>query len=59
MQSFTFDQLDERGQSNAIVKYGQELLDACGDIHYTKDGLKRFAKVEPGWLFSEHGERVA
>lgn len=59
MQSFTFDQLDERGQSNAIVKYGQELLDACGDIYYTKDRLKRFAKVESGWRFTEHGERVA
>lgn len=53
MQTFTFDQLDERGQRSAERRYGL----------YDHDGEQETLTIHPNfytsWRFTEHGERVA
>ncbi len=64
MTTYTFDQLDERGQANAINLY-------YADPDYTRfcDKMKEELPEEvmleqdffraAGWRFTEHGERIA
>jgi len=64
MKTFTFDQLDERGQSNAINLYY-----AYPDYYAFCDKMKIEYPEEVileddffracSWRFTEHGERVA
>ena len=57
MQSFTFDQLDERGQAAARERYAMDenVREYCRwSGLQTPDALYRL-----GWRFTEYGERVA
>ena len=58
MQSYTFDQLDERGKSNACELYKNDPLvkDLRSKDHYLSLDS---ALVQLAWRFTIHGERVA
>lgn len=56
MQSYTFDELDERGQKNAINKYGIEIVDDFDLIPKRLDYVRETLNL---WRFTKHGERIA
>ena len=53
MQTYTFENLSDRAAINAIRLYGDEVGIRAGDVK--SEDAKKFE----GWLFTEHGERVA
>lgn len=63
MQSYTFDQLDERGQKNARAKYWDEATHNYPDFlsRSSPEVLVYFIGFVDGgsWRFNEHGERIA
>lgn len=64
MRTFTFNELDERGQEYAIANYwadsiiqdftAQEMEKNADDIPTAEDCFMAL-----GWRFNEHGERIA
>ena len=64
MQTYTFDQLDERGQENAIDRYYAD----ADYLSFTEEKAKEYPEEvmlvsdwanERGLRFTIHGERVA
>lgn len=53
MQTFTFDELDARGQEVAITRYGSEYLEE------TDQHGEMLALNFDGYRFNIHGERIA
>ena len=56
MQTYSFDELDERGQEAAAALYCNDpqalgLVRDCGSIFFALAALP--------WRYTEHGERVA
>lgn len=61
MQSYTFDQLDERGQEAVYVRYSQlidEAILASEDAGQVPDN-ETISTLFENWRFTIHGERVA
>jgi len=59
MQSYTFDQLDERGQENALSKYGRD-FSTMTSLSNSLDTLALIKRIQSeSWRFTIHGERVA
>ena len=52
MQTFTFDELDERGQQAATMRHFDDALATT-----TREDLMRY--LTSTWRFNEHGERIA
>lgn len=62
MQSYTFDQLDEYGQENAITRYRNDALIEAFVLEHYKNAtspLLAWGVEAIGWRFTIHGERVA
>ena len=56
MQSFTFEELDERGQIAAFDRYANTIP----SFHHHRDNTVQEVRAELNtWRFTEHGERVA
>lgn len=66
METYTFDQLDERAQLAAVARYEDteemksKILDVALTYRY-REGVRieRLALSLMGWRFNEHGERIA
>ena len=68
MQTFTFDELDKRGQAYAVARYGeeQEATEYVAELLDFEDAGTVKADISPatvfdslGYRFNEHGERIA
>lgn len=71
MQTFTFNQLDERGQANTLHKYADKIwqadfanvpasvLPSAPNLPRAKAIHAQVAFVADSWRFTIHGERVA
>lgn len=60
MQAYTFQQLTSRAKSAAVARYASDppVLD-WQDAHGRNYGIITPALVAMGWLYTEHGERIA
>ncbi len=65
MQTFTFNELDERGQENAINLYSIDSISKLMHENWTRDEVKQYTKlilsktnIFSSWRFTIHGERV-
>ena len=56
MQSFTFNELNERGQVAALQRYGERMTDYGAVKDQPQDQLKNCFY---GFRFNIHGERIA
>lgn len=65
MQTFTFDQLDERGKENAVHLYARQIVNRGYETTISKEtfynGNEFMVVFESlrSWRFTIHGERVA
>ena len=56
MQSYAFQELDERGQVAAFDRYAHDIP----SLHHHRDNTMPEVRPElNSWRFTEHGERVA
>lgn len=70
MQAFTFSNLSQRGRDNAVARYWIDALTSHEIDHIARHPIEKIKHatledmahdclIHLGWLFTEHGERVA
>lgn len=66
MQTYKYEELDERGQIAAVKRYekNKEVQDKILDIalnweYQENQDIEVVALKHMGWRFNEHGERIA
>ena len=59
MFSYTFDQLDERGQANAINLYLEDAQELFEEATHGPQPIMIPSILFSSWRFTIHGERIA